>query len=52
MEGSGARERGPASEGSVEVTNTTVDDMDLTFDVKAVAENGRATEIGYQRFPG
>jgi hypothetical protein len=38
-------------EGSVEVSNTTVDDMDLTFDVKAVAEDGRATEIGYQRFP-
>ena len=38
-------------DGSVEVSNTTADDMDLTFDVKAVAENGRATEIGYQRFP-
>ncbi len=38
-------------EGSVEVSNTTADDMDLTYDVKAVAENGRATEIGYQRFP-
>jgi|HubBroStandDraft_6_1064221.scaffolds.fasta_scaffold05276_5 hypothetical protein len=38
-------------DGSVAVTNTTRDDMDLTFDVKAVAENGRATEIGYQRFP-
>jgi hypothetical protein len=38
-------------EGSVEVTNTTRDDMDLTFEVKAVAENGRATEIGYQHFP-
>jgi len=38
-------------EGSVEISNTTTDDMDLTFDVKAVAENGRATEIGYQRFP-
>ncbi len=38
-------------DGSVEITNTTVDDMDLTFDVKAVAENGRATEIGYQHFP-
>jgi hypothetical protein len=37
-------------DGSVAVTNTTGDDMDLTFDVKAVAENGRATEIGYQRF--
>ena len=38
-------------DGSVEVTNTTADDIDLTFDGKAVAENGRATEIGYQRFP-
>lgn len=38
-------------EGSVEVSNMTVDDVDLTFDVKAVAENGRATEIGYQHFP-
>lgn len=38
-------------EGSVEVSNTTADDMDFTFDVKAVAEDGRATEIGYQRFP-
>ena len=38
-------------EGSVEVSNATVDDLDLTFDVKAVAEDGQATEIGYQRFP-
>jgi hypothetical protein len=38
-------------EGSVEVSNTTADDIDLTFDVKAVADNGRATEIGYQHFP-
>jgi hypothetical protein len=38
-------------EGSVEVSNATADDIDLTFDVKAVAENGRATEIGYQHFP-
>ena len=38
-------------EGSVEVSNTTADEMDLTFDVKAVAENGRATEIAYQHFP-
>jgi hypothetical protein len=37
-------------DGSVAVTNTTADDLDLTFDVKAVAENGRATEIGYQHF--
>jgi hypothetical protein len=38
-------------EGSVEVSNSTIDDVDLTFDVKAVAEDGRATEIGYQHFP-
>jgi hypothetical protein len=38
-------------EGSVEVSNATPDDIDLTFDVKAVAQNGRATEIGYQHFP-
>jgi hypothetical protein len=37
-------------DGSVQVSNTTVDDVDLTFEVKAVAEDGRATEIGYQRF--
>jgi hypothetical protein len=37
-------------EGSVEVTNTTPDDMDLTFIVLAVAQNGRATAIGYQHF--
>jgi hypothetical protein len=37
-------------DGSVAVSNTTADDVDLTFDVKAVAENGRATEIGYQHF--
>ncbi len=37
-------------EGTVDVSNTTADDMDLTFEVKAVAENGRATEIGYQHF--
>jgi Putative Ig domain len=38
-------------EGSVEITNATADDVDLTFDAKAVAEDGRATEIGYQHFP-
>ncbi|HLZ39939.1 MAG TPA: hypothetical protein VKQ11_03205 [Candidatus Sulfotelmatobacter sp.] len=37
-------------EGSVEVTNTTADDMDLTFIVMAVPGNGRATAIGYQHF--
>ena len=38
-------------EGSVEVSNTTLEDIDLTYDVKAIAPNGRATEIGYQHFP-
>jgi len=42
---------GDRIDGSVEVSNTTVDDIDLTFIVLAVAENGRATAIGYQRFP-
>jgi len=37
-------------EGSAEVSNTTPNDMDLTFVVLAVAENGRATAIGYQHF--
>ena len=37
-------------DGSVEVTNATHDDMDLTFIVLAVAPNGRATAIGYQHF--
>jgi hypothetical protein len=45
-----AHVNGNRIEGSVEVSNTAADDMDLTFDVKAVAENGRATEIGYQHF--
>jgi hypothetical protein len=38
-------------DGSVQVSNTTPDDIDLTFEAKAVNENGRATEIGYQHFP-
>jgi Putative Ig domain len=37
-------------DGSVEVSNATRDDMDLTFIVLAVAPNGRATAIGYQHF--
>jgi hypothetical protein len=42
---------GSRIEGSVQVSNTTPDDVDLTFIVEAVAENGRATAIGYQHFP-
>ena len=38
-------------EGSVDVSNTTPDDIDLTFIVVAVAPNGRATAIGYQHLP-
>lgn len=38
-------------EGSVQVSNTTGDDFDFTFIALAVNENGRATAIGYQRFP-
>lgn len=45
-----ARVSGNRIAGSVEVSNTTPDDMDLTFIVLAVATNGRATAIGYQHF--
>jgi len=45
-----ARVNGNRIEGSVEVSNTTRDDVDLTYIVLAVAENGRATAIGYQHF--
>jgi len=45
-----ARVNGNRIEGSVEVSNTSPDDMDLTFVVMAVAGNGRATAIGYQHF--
>jgi putative Ig domain-containing protein len=38
-------------DGRVKVSNGTEDDFDLTFVVLAVAEDGRATAIGYQRFP-
>ena len=45
-----AHVNGSRIEGTVNVTNTTADDMDLTFVVMAVAPNGRATAIGYQHF--
>jgi Putative Ig domain len=45
-----AHVNGNRIEGSVSVTNTSPDDMDLTFVAMAVAGNGRATAIGYQRF--
>jgi Putative Ig domain len=37
-------------DGSAEISNTTADDIDLTFIVLAVPENGRAVAIGYQHF--
>jgi len=45
-----ARVNGNRIDGSVEVSNLTPDDIDLTFIVLAVASNGRATAIGYQHF--
>jgi hypothetical protein len=46
-----AHVNGDRIEGSVEVSNATLDNMDLTFIVLAVASSGRATAIGYQHFP-
>jgi hypothetical protein len=46
-----AHVNGNRIEGSVQVSNTTPDEIDLTFIVLAVASNGRATAIGYQHFP-
>jgi hypothetical protein len=46
-----ARVTGNRIEGSVDVSNTTAEDFDFTFVVLAVNESGRATAIGYQRFP-
>ena len=42
--------RGDRVEGAVQLSNGTKDDFDLTFIVVAVAENGRATVLGYQHF--
>jgi hypothetical protein len=38
-------------DGSVQVSNSTSDTFDLTVVIVAVAENGRATAIGYEHFP-
>jgi hypothetical protein len=45
-----AHVNGNRIEGSAEISNTTPDDIDLTFIVLAVPENGRAVAIGYQHF--
>ncbi len=38
-------------DGSVKVSNGSKDDFDLTVVIVAIAENGRATAIGYEHFP-
>jgi hypothetical protein len=38
-------------DGSIVISNNTEDEFDFTFVVLAVADNGRATAIGYQHFP-
>jgi len=42
--------RGDRMEGAVQLSNGTKDDFDLTLIVVAIAENGRATVLGYQHF--
>ncbi len=46
-----AHVNGNRIEGTAEVSNSTRDDIDLTFIVLAVPANGRAVAIGYQHFP-
>jgi Putative Ig domain len=38
-------------DGSIQVSNGSKDTFDLTVIIVAIAENGRATAIGYQHFP-
>jgi hypothetical protein len=38
-------------DGSVQVSNGSKDAFDLTVIIVAVAENGRATALGYEHFP-
>ena len=45
-----AHVNGSRIEGSAAVSNTTAEDIDLTFIVLAVPGNGRAVAIGYQHF--
>jgi hypothetical protein len=42
--------RGDRMDGAVQLSNGTKEDFDLTFIVVAIAENGRATALGYQHF--
>ena len=45
-----AHVNGNRIEGSAQISNTTAEDIDLTFIVLAVPENGRAVAIGYEHF--
>jgi len=45
-----AQVRGNRIDGSAEISNTTPDDIDLTFIATALPPNGRAVAIGYQHF--
>lgn len=45
-----AHVNGNRIEGSAQISNTTAENIDLTFIVLAVPENGRAVAIGYQHF--
>jgi hypothetical protein len=45
-----ARVAGNRIDGSVNISNLTPDDMDLTYIVVALPPNGRAVAIGYQHF--
>jgi Putative Ig domain len=38
-------------DGVIQISNGSKDDFDLTIVIVAVAENGRATAIGYEHFP-
>ena len=42
--------RGDRIDGTVQVSNGTNDDFDLTFIIVAINEIGRATALGYQHF--
>jgi len=46
-----ARVNGNRIDGSIVISNNTEDDFDFTFVVLAVADNGRAVDIGYQHVP-
>jgi len=48
--GGASKVRDNRIDGVVQVSNSSTDIFDLTFIVEAVAEDGRATAIGYEHF--